>query len=420
MNEKDFPILHNKNKPDKNKKSGIHKLHYLDNAATTQKPQIVIDAHAYFYENHNANVHRGLYKLSEEATQMLEESRKTIAGFINANQDEIIFTKNATESFNNLANSLERTLVINKECNIVSTVIEHHSNFVPWQQLAKRTEAEFRVVDYDVKKNELHDVAKYVDKDTIIVAFTGMSNVNGLMPDVKKIISDIRKKNKNAIIIVDGTQLVAHKIVDVKDLDVDFMAFSAHKVYGPTGVGILYGKKELLEKIHPFHYGGNMVNKVELTDTNWAESPDKFEAGTIDTAGIVAAAQAITYLQKNNFEKLLKYEDSLKKYLLKELRKIKSIKIIGYDEKQLKGERALFGPVVSFTIDKVHPHDIAAICDEYNVCIRAGHHCAQPFMKKLQVMATARASLSFYNSKEDVDTLVEALKYAIKKLAANN
>jgi cysteine desulfurase/selenocysteine lyase len=397
MLEKDFTILQNR------------KISYLDNAATTQKPKIVIDSIKDFYEKYNSNVHRGLYTLSEEATLKLEDARKIVAKFINADYNEIVFVKNTTEGLNNLANSIERTLVITKEHNIVSTVIEHHSNFVPWQQLAKRTGAEFRVIDYDTKAQKLLDLSKSVDENTLIVAFTGMSNVTGLKIDIKKIVKEIRKKNNNAIIIVDATQLIAHDIVDVKNLDVDFLVFSAHKVYGPTGVGVVYGKKLLLEKIHPFHYGGNMVNKVELQDTTWADIPEKFEAGTIDTPGIVAFSKALEYLNKNNYKKLLQYEESLKNYALTELRKIKQVKIIGHNNREVS-----YGPVISFTLDKVHPHDLSSICDEHNVCIRAGHHCAQPLMKKLGLLATSRLSISFYNTKADIDKLVESIKNAIK------
>jgi len=394
---KDFSIINNR------------KIAYLDSAATTQKPKAVIDSLKEFYEWHNANSHRGIYKISEESTAMLHESRNIVGSFINASPEEIIFTKNSTDAINSLATSLEKTLVIGKEHNMVATIIEHHSNFVPWQQLAKRTGSSFRIVDYDIKKNDVKDIAKLVDKNTVVVAFSAMSNVTGLLLDVKSIVKSIRKKSKDALIVVDATQFAAHRHIDAKDMDVDFLVFSAHKIYGPTGVGALFGKIHLLGKIHPFNYGGNMINTVDMYDSDWAEIPDKFEAGTLDTAGIVAFAEAIKYFEKNN-DLIIDNEEKVYSYALKELKKIKGLKIIGHN---LKGK---YGPVISFIVDKIHPHDLATICDEYDVCIRAGHHCAQPFMKKLGVMATSRISIGAYNTTNDIDRLIAAIKHAMKIL----
>ena len=402
---KDFPIINNR------------KIAYLDNAATTQKPKVVIDTLKGFYEWHNANSHRGIYKISEESTKMLHESRNTIASAINSAPEEIIFTKNSTDALNSLATSLERTLVIGKGHNIVTTIIEHHSNFVPWQQLAKRNGATFRIADYDVKKNEVKDIAKSVDKNTLVVAFSAMSNVTGLVLDVKSIIKSIRKKSKDAIIVVDATQLAAHSNIDVKDLDADFLVFSGHKIYGPTGVGVLFGKIGLLDRIHPFNYGGNMINTVDMFDSDWAEIPDKFEAGTIDTAGIVAFAEAMRYFNKN-YDSIKENEEKIYSYALKELRKIRGLEIIGHDRK--KGSRPIsgngYGPVISFNVDRIHPHDLATICDEYDVCIRAGHHCAQPFMRKLRIMATSRISIGACNTTGDIDRLIMAINHAMKIL----
>ena len=279
----DFPIFKNR------------EIVYLDNAATTQKPQVVIDKLRNFYENNNANAHRGVYKLSEDATTLLEEARKVFAGFVNAKKENIIFTKSATEGLNMIANSLEKTFIFDKEDNIVVTEIDHHSNFLPWQQLCKRTGAEFRVVKYDLKKQDIEDISRYVDDNTKIAAFTAMSNVSGLMIDVKEQISKIRKKNKDTIIIIDATQYVAHNKID---WGADFFVFSAHKIYGTTGVGIIYGKTKFLEKIEPFNYGGNMISSVDIKESTWADIPDRFEAGTIDAAGIIAS-ERILWIHEN-------------------------------------------------------------------------------------------------------------------------
>lgn len=378
-------------------------MSYLDNAATTQKPKIVLDTLKNFYETTNANVHRGVYKISENATKLLSDARKAFAGFINTDYNNIIFTKSATEGINQVANSLERTFVFDKD-NVVVTEIEHHSNFVPWQQLCKRNSLEFRIVPYDTKKNNVGNISKYVDENTKIVAFTAMSNVTGLMIDVDTQIKTIRKKNKDTIILIDATQYVAHKRIDVKDWDADFIVFSAHKVYGTTGVGVLYGKSKFLEQMEPFFYGGNMISTVNDYDTSWADIPDKFEAGTIDAAGIIASSQGIKYFQKD-IDEYAKQEERLKEYALARLKTIKGLDIIGHDTKD-------YGPVISFVMKDVHPHDLATICDRHNVYIRAGHHCAQPFMKKLGVNATSRVSMSFYNTTKDIDKLVDAIKDA--------
>lgn len=394
---KDFPIF------DNNKE-----LVYLDNAATTQKPQIVIDSIKEFYETTNANAHRGVYKLSEDTTNKLEIARAIFASFINAKKENIIFTKNSTEGLNLIAYSLEKTFIFDKEDNVVVTEIEHHSNFVPWQQLCNRTNAEFRVVSYDLKKEAIEKISKYVDKNTKIVAFTAMSNVTGLIIDVKEQISEIREKNKNTIIIIDATQYVAHNRLNINDWDSDFIVFSAHKVYGATGVGIIYGKTKFLETIAPFLYGGNMISTVDSDSSTWADVPEKFEAGTIDAAGIIASASGINYF-KNKFYEHKKIEDNLQRYALKRLKTIKGLEIIGHKNKN-------YGPVISFILRNVHPHDLATICDRHNVCIRSGHHCAQPFMKKLNVPATSRLSISFYNTVSDIDKLIDSINDAKKIL----
>jgi len=387
-------------------------MSYLDNAATTQKPKIVLDTLRNFYETTNSNVHRGVYKISENATRLLEDARKTFAGFINAGHNNIIFTKSTTEGINQIANSLERTFVFNDndidKDNVVVTEIEHHSNFVPWQQLCKRNGLEFRIVPYNLKNNDIDNISKYVDENTKIAAFTAMSNVTGLIIDVDEQIKTIRKKNKDTIIIIDATQYVAHRRLDVKEWDADFIVFSAHKIYGTTGVGIVYGKSKFLESLEPFFYGGNMISRVDTYDSSWAQIPEKFEAGTIDAAGIIASSEGVKYFQKNMNE-YSKLEENLKKYALERLRSINNLHIIGHDTKN-------YGPVISFEIKNIHPHDLATICDRHNVYIRAGHHCAQPFMKKLNVTSTSRVSMAFYNTIRDIDNLVDAINDAKKIL----
>ena len=389
--KEDFPIL--------------KEISYLDNAATTQKPRIVIDALKEFYENNNANPHRAIYSLSANATKMLDDARKRFADFINAKPYEIIFVRNATEGFNQIATSIERSAGrAVKNANIVITEIEHHSNFLPWQQLCLRKGWQLRVAGYDARKNDVEAIDKLVDKNTLIVSFTMMSNVSGLMTDAAGIIKKIKKKNRDAIIILDATQYVAHSRLDARKIDADFIVFSAHKIYGTTGVGAVYGKKDILRKIGPFFFGGNMISDVSIKKSEWADIPEKFEAGTLDTPGIYASAKGIDYLLAG-FKDFMKLEENLKRYALKRLRRIKGLKIIGHDRRN-------YGPVISFVIQGVHPHDLATICDRHNVCIRSGHHCALPFMRKLGVAATSRASISFYNTTEDIDRLIGAIEDA--------
>jgi cysteine desulfurase / selenocysteine lyase len=389
--KEDFPIF----------KTGIV---YLDNAATTQKPKIVIDSLTNFYLKENANPRTGSYAISEQASANLEEARRTFADFINAQTGEIIFTRNATDSFNILADSI--ALNLSKKDNIVSTEIEHHSNFIPWQQAAIRTGALFRVAQYN-PEGEILRIDELVDSNTKIVALTLMSNVTGFVPDAKKIISAIRKKNKNVIIVADGTQAVAHQKIDVKKLDVDFMCFSAHKIYGPAGVGILYGKLDALSKLAPTRFGGGMIKQVNYADSTWADIPAIFEPGTINAESIIASAQALNYLTAKNISELFRKEEELKNYALGNLQKIKGVKIIGHKSNSN-------GPVISFTLEGIHPHDIASICARKNVCVRAGHHCAQMFHRRLGIPASTRISLSFYNEKDDIDKLVECINDAIK------
>jgi len=398
---KDFPIFKH-----------LKDLHYLDNAATTQKPKIVIDTISGHLSKENANTHRGIYDLSENVTLKVATSRKIIAEFINAESVEIVFVRNTTEGMNQLANSLGKDLASNQG-SIVVTEIEHHSNFVPWQQLAKSKGMELRVVRYDTHTESLNPIVDLIDANTKIVSFTAMSNVTGIQLNVKEIVKQIRAKNPNTIIIVDAAQAIAHEKIDVKDWDCDFLCFSMHKIYGPL-IGVVYGKKSLLEKMHPFFYGGNMIHTVTIAESTWADLPEKFEAGTINGPGIIASAEAIKYIQSIGREHINNVEEKLTKYALKELRKISQVRILGHTKiKDPTNQVQGFGPVISFTIDGIHPHDLATICNKYQVCIRAGHHCCQPFMDKLGIMATTRMSIAFYNKKQDIDTLMVAIKDAI-------
>lgn len=377
-------------------------LIYLDNAATTQKPNAVIERVKKFYENENSNAHSGIYKLSEKTAEEIEIARKTFAGFINAEKDEIIFTRNATDSFNMLAEMLN--VGINKGDNIIVTELEHHSNFIPWQQLAKKEKCEFRIAKYDVEKEEIHP-ENLVDAKTRIVSFTLMSNVTGILPDAERIISAIKRKNNHAIIILDATQAAAHIKIDVKRLDVDFLCFSAHKMYGPAGVGILYGRKNALEGLEPKRYGGSMIKEVTPEKSTWADIPSRFEPGTMNAEGIIGAAEAVKYMQKNNSQKLFKKEEEIKIYAVKKLKSIQGIEIVGH-------KKGKYSSIIAFTMKDVHPHDVAEICSRKNICIRAGHHCAQPFHAALRLSATNRISISFYNDKKDIDKLVDALREA--------
>lgn len=389
--KKDFPLLEGN-------------LSYLDNAATTQKPKTVIQKIKDFYEKDNANAHSGSYKISEKTSQEIENTRRKFAQFINAEKDEIIFTRNATDSLNMAAELLENS--VKKGENIIVTELEHHSNFIPWQQLSNKTGAQFRVAEYN-KENEEISPQELVDSKTAIVSFTMMSNVTGLIVDAEKIISAIKRKNKKAIIILDATQAAAHTKINAKMLDADFICFSSHKMYGPAGVGILYAKKTVLEGLSPKRYGGGMMKEVSKEKTTWADIPARFEPGTMSSENIVGAGEAIDYLNKNGLQNLFKKEESLKIYALRKLKTINGIDVIGH-------KKGKYSSIIAFTMKDVHPHDVAEICSRKDVCIRAGHHCAQPLHTRLGLPATNRISMSFYNEEKDIDKLIDSLKEADK------
>ncbi len=396
--KKDFPIL--------NRQKNGKPLCYLDNAATTQKPRQVIEAITHFYETSNANIHRGIYDISEEATKMYEETRTTVQKFINAaSPTEIIFTRNTTESINLIAYTWGEKY-IQKGDEIIISILEHHSNLIPWQVLAKKKGAILKFIP--IKKTLTLDLEKYkelLSKKTKLVSITGMSNALGTINPIKEITKEAKKFG--AHVFIDAAQISAHQKIDVQKINCDFLAFSSHKMIGPTGVGILYAKQSILKKIPPFLYGGSMMTSVTLEETEFAKPPQKFEAGTPSIAEVVAFKSAIDYLEKLGFENIQKHEKELYKYAIQELSKIPNINLITPPEDKS-------GPVITFTIKDIHPHDIAEVLNSENIAIRAGKHCTDPLHKLLNLMATARLSFYIYNDKTDIDRTVKALKKCIK------
>jgi cysteine desulfurase/selenocysteine lyase len=400
---KDFPIL------------GVRvegkKLIYLDNAATTHKPSAVIDAEKDFYERRYSNIHRGIHTLSEQATDAYEKTRADIAGFINAARaHEVIFTRNATESLNIVALSLGERIVRAGD-NVVVTEMEHHSNLLPWQQLCLRKNATLRRIRVDQSGNlMLKDLETVIDRGTKIVAFTQMSNVLGCVTPVKKIIA--AAKAAGAVTVMDGAQSVPHMPVDVRKLGCDFLAFSAHKMLGPTGVGVLYGREALLASMPPVFFGGDMVKNVGLNQSDWNDLPWKFEAGTPNIAGVVAFAEAISYLKKYGMENVWQYDEYLASYAVKKLSALPGITVYGHD-KALNGD-ARFGGIVSFNIPGVHAHDVGSVLNEDGIAVRVGQHCCQPLVEKLGAQATVRMSFYLYNTTEEIDAAVASLKKVYK------
>ena len=396
MNFKDeFPILQER------------KISYLDSGATTQKPQCVINAIDSYYKECNANPHRGAYSLSIEATEKYESTREKIAKFINArNREEIIFSKNATESLNLIAYSYGLDN-LKKDDEVVLSIMEHHSNLVPWQYVTKKTNSKLKFMyinkDYELSKEEIE--SKITDK-TKVVGITHVSNVLGTINNVKEIIKYAHKKG--AVVIVDASQSIPHMKIDVQDLDADFLVFSGHKMFAPLGIGVLYGKKELLNKMTPFLMGGDMIEYVYEQNTTFAPLPNKFEAGTQNVEGVIGLGAAIDYIEKIGYKEIQNVEAAITKYAVNELSKLDFLEL--YITPHLENHSS----VISFNIKGVHPHDVASILDSNGVCVRSGNHCAQPLLRYLGMDSTCRASFSIYNTKEDVDNLVEALKKAYK------
>ncbi|MEK6840635.1 MAG: cysteine desulfurase [Nanoarchaeota archaeon] len=380
-------------------------LVYLDNAATSQKPKQVMDAITRFAERDNANVGRGVYSLAARATEKYEQARKMAAGFIGVNPDEVIFTKNTTESLNLLAYTLSQIIEKGKE--IVVTEMEHHSNFVPWQQIAKYG---FKLKVIKIKPDftiDMDDLKSKLTDNTAILAITFVSNVLGTINPIKEIVKIARQRG--IITVIDAAQAIQHLPVDVKEIGCDFLAFSSHKMLGPNGIGILYGRKELLEKMPPFNFGGGMIEKVSLESATWAKVPEKFEAGTQNIAEAVGLAAAIDYIKKIGIENIRSWENQLLRYALKRLKEIPNIELYNPGEDKSVS-------LVSFTLPGIHPHDIASLLDEKKIAIRAGHMCAMPLMSALGVKGgVCRVSFSFYNTFEDIDTLVDSLKEIQKR-----
>ena len=393
----DFPIF--------KKKINGKDLVYLDNASTTQKPYSVINSITDFYSNYNSNIHRAVYQLAEEATELYEQSRKKIANFINVRPEEIIFTRNTTESINLIAHSWARSN-LKKGDVITITEIEHHSNIVPWQILCQEIGTRLEYVGID--ESGFLDVEYLIElissRKVKLVSISHMSNVLGTIVPIERIIKTAHQYK--IPVIVDGAQSVPHMPVDAKNLDCDFLVFSAHKMLGPTGVGVLYAKKELLEKMKPFMGGGDMIKEVFKFHTNYNEVPYKFEAGTPNIADVVGFGAAVDYLEKIGMENIRKHEIYLTEYALESMQSLKYITIYGPMDSKFRGG------VISFNIADIHPHDLATIMNDHGIAIRSGHHCAQVLMQRLDVPATSRASFYIYNTKEEIDKFVNAIKEA--------
>lgn len=387
----DFPIL-------KRKING-KKLIYFDNAATTQKPKQVIDAILEFYKRYNANIHRSIHTLSYEATEAYENARSKVAKFIKASNEEIVWVRNATEGINLIANSLSSFISKNDE--ILISVMEHHSNLVPWQQIAKKRKAKLKYVG--IKSNgllDLEDLENKLSDRTKIVSITHASNVLGVINPIQKIGKIV--KSIGAVFIVDAAQSIPHMPINVKKFNADFIVTSGHKMLGPTGIGFVYGRKDLLYEMEPFLFGGDMIESVTLKQATWNRLPWKFEAGTQHIAGVIGLSKAIDYLKKIGMEKILKHEKELRDYCLNKLEEIYGIRIYTPKTKNVLG-------IISFNIPKVHPHDVAGFLDNYGIAIRSGHHCAQPLMRVLGIENAARASFYLYNTKEEIDKFYDAL-----------
>lgn len=396
MNREDFPLL-------KQNMNG-YPIAYLDNGATTQKPASVIKAITDYYTSQNANPHRGAYELSMTATEIYENARIKTQKFINAEKPcEIIFTKNATESLNLVAYSYGITN-INAGDEVVIAISEHHSNLVPWQQICKMKGAVLKYIYLEDDGNlSKEDIENKITEKTKIVAVAQVSNVLGLVNPVKEIAK--KAHSVGAVIVVDGSQSTPHMKVDVRDIDADFFVFSGHKLLSPMGIGVLYGKRDLLNAMPPFLMGGDMIDYVEEQHTEFAELPAKFEAGTQNVGGAAGLSAAIDYLENISFDKIERAEKDLVEYALPRLRELDFVELYGCDSKQDNKTG-----IITFNIKDVHPHDVATVMDAYGVAIRAGHHCAQPLMQYLKQNATCRASFYFYNTREDVDRFIMALK----------
>ena len=394
----DFPIL-------KRKVRGGNTLIYLDSGATSQKPEIVIEAEANFYRTKNAAVHRGAHLVAEEASEVYEGARENIARFIGAKSDEVIFTKSATESLNLIAYSLgnpESKFHLKSGDEIVVSEMEHHANLIPWQQLAKRVGAKltwFKITDEG--RLDLSDIDKLINKKTKIVAITHQSNVLGTIVPLAQITKAAHAVG--AVVVLDACQSVPHFAVDVKKLEVDFLAFSGHKVLGPTGIGVLWGKAELLDQLEPSLFGGSMVDSVTMQGATWAKAPRKFEAGVPNMAQAIGLSAAIDYISKIGMDMVAQHEQDLTKQLISGLQNTSGVQVIGPVDMKDRGG------VVSFTVDSVHPHDVGQYLDQFGIAVRTGHHCAWPLMRRLNLVGTTRASFHLYNDENEVKVLLDTV-----------
>ena len=396
---KNFPIL--------DQEINGSKLIYFDNAASTQKPSQVIRSIKQYYESDHSNVHRGVHSLSIRATESYEKSRRVISSYINAKHEhEIIHTKGTTESINLVAQSISDQIKENDE--ILISAMEHHSNIVPWQELCKRTGACLKVIPInEAGEINLDEMNRLISAKTRIISITHVSNTLGTINPIKKIIN--LAKSVDALTLIDGAQAAAHMRIDVQDMDCDFYVFSGHKLYGPTGTGVLYGKEEILNGLNPYQYGGEMILKVTFDETTYNSLPHKFEAGTPNIAGAIGLMHAIEYLKEIDFDSAIGHEMTVHDYALKQLKLLPNLKIIGAANDK--------SSIISFTIGELHPHDVGTILNQKAVAVRTGHHCTMPLMDFYQIPGTIRASFSFYNSKEEVDVLISALELATEMLS---
>ena len=393
----DFPIL--------SQKINGHDLVYLDNAATTQKPKVVIDSINEYYRKTNSNIHRGVHTLSQKATEQYENARNKIANFINSESEkEIIFVRGATEAINLVANSYVRPL-LNQDDEIIISQMEHHANIVPWQMICNEIGAKLKILPMN-QKGELivKELENIINEKTKFIAINHVSNSLGTVNPIEHIVK-IAHKNKIKI-LVDGAQAIQHIPIDIRKINADFYCFSGHKIYAPSGIGVLYGKKELLDEMHPYQGGGDMIKSVTFEKTIYNDVPNKFEAGTPNISGAIALGTAIDYVTTLGIENIAKHEAELLEYATKKISKISGIKIIGNAKNKAS--------VLSFVIENVHPHDIGTIMDAKGVAIRAGNHCNQPVMDFYSIPATARASFAIYNNKEDVDKLMDSIEKTIE------
>ena len=396
----DFPTL--------NQKINGNDLVYLDNAATTQKPKSVINSVNEYYKKTNSNIHRGVHTLSQEATEKYENARMKIAKFINSTTEkEIIFVRGATEAINLVANSYVRPLLQPND-QIIITEMEHHANIVPWQIVCKEKEAELKILPMNSKGELIVDeLEKIITNKTKFMAINHVSNSLGTINDVRKIVEIAHKHNIR--ILIDGAQAVQHIPIDVKEINADFYCFSGHKIYAPTGIGILYGKKKLLDEMPPYQGGGDMIKSVTFEKTIYNDVPNKFEAGTPNISGVIGLGTAIDYIQDIGIDNIAKHESDLLNYATEKIKEIKGVKIIGNAKDKAS--------VLSFTMENIHPHDIGTIMDSHGVAIRAGNHCTQPVMDFYSIPATARASFAIYNDKTDVDKLISSVKKTMEVFA---